>query len=96
MMHYKQVIKNALSKGYTISVWDGEEWQVKRSSNDREILNAAQSVDMATLRIRNADQVVGSVVVFGYTSAAALDGDDDSVVDYTDNPETSALVEDVA
>lgn len=98
MMHFQQVIKNALAKGYTISVFDGEEWQVKRSRDEQAILNAAQSVDMATLRIRDGSgERVGDVEIIGYDSEAAAnaDGYDDSVVDYSANPETTALVEDI-
>lgn len=31
MKAYRHLVKFALNKGYDISVWDGEEWQVKRS-----------------------------------------------------------------
>lgn len=98
MMHYQQVIKNALAKGYTISVFDGEEWQIKRGSNERAIMDAAQSVEMATLRIRDErGERVGDVEIIGYHSKAeaTADGYDDSVVDYSANAATTALVEDI-
>ena len=100
MMHYQQVIKNALAKGYSINVFDGEEWQVKREDrrNERAIIDAAQSVDMATLRIRDENgEHVGDVEIKGYytKAEATADGYDDSVVDYSDNAATTALIEDI-
>lgn len=100
MMHYQQVIKNALAKGYSVNVFDGEEWQVKKEDrrNERAIMDAAQSVEMATLRIRDENgERVGDVEIKGYHSVAAAtaDGYDDSVVDYSANAATTALVEDI-
>jgi hypothetical protein len=57
---YLTLIKNALSRGLTISVWDGEEWQVKRSTSYQAIKEAIESVELAELRLRNeAGEVVG-------------------------------------
>lgn len=58
------LIKYALSQGCTISVWDGEEWQVKRSTSYKAIKDAAESVDESQLRIRDSnDNVVGWALV---------------------------------
>jgi len=48
------LIKYALAGGNTISVWDGEEWQVKRSTSYKAIKAAVDSVGDSTLRIRNS------------------------------------------
>jgi hypothetical protein len=58
------LIKYALTQGCTISVWDGEEWQVKRSTSYKAIKDAAESVDESQLRIRDSeDNVVGWALV---------------------------------
>ncbi len=54
----------ALGTGATISVWDGEEWGVKRSTNRAEILELVNDLDEAQLRIRDASgQSVGWALI---------------------------------
>ena len=61
---YLTLIKNALSKDLTISVWDGEEWQVKRSTKYQEIKDAIESVEVAEIRIRDYQgEVKGWVMI---------------------------------
>lgn len=80
MKAYKHVIKYALSKGLTVSVYDGEEWQVKRSDKFKDITDAVESVEEAALRIRDASgQIVANSVS---VSAFGLE-DDETVTDYT-------------
>ena len=56
----QQVIKHALAFGFSVSVWDGEEWQVKKSHDYQEVMEAIESVDIAEIRIRDKDgQVCG-------------------------------------
>ena len=58
------LIKYALTQGCTISVWDGGEWQVKRSTSYKAIKDAAESVDESQLRIRDSeDNRVGWALV---------------------------------
>ena len=52
---YKDLIKYALGSGCTVSVWDGGEWQVKRSTSYKDIKDAIESVEEAQLRIRDAE-----------------------------------------
>jgi hypothetical protein len=78
---YIQFIKLALSKGYTVSVWDGEEWQVKRSQSFNAICEAVKSVEEAQLRVRDTE---GKVVAWALVSAFGLEPDE-TVVDYTVN-----------
>jgi hypothetical protein len=89
MMHYLQAIKNALAKGYTVSVHDGEEWQVKRSTDYAAIVEAAQSVEQAVLRILDAQtgDLIGNIDIIGYQDPrlAVAEGYDDSILDYSDN-----------
>ena len=63
----KQLITFALNKDCTISVWDGEEWQIKRSTSYKDIVEAIESVEQAILTIRDkAGEVVGKAVVSLY------------------------------
>lgn len=80
MKAYKHLIKHALSMGCTVSVWDGEEWQVKRSTGYKTIIDAIESVDEAQLRIRQKDAVIGWALV----SAFGLE-DDETVIDCSCN-----------
>ena len=80
MKAYKTLIKAGLALGYSVSVWDGEEWQVKRSNSYKAINSAIESVEEAQLRFRNGDEVVGWALV----SAFGLE-DDETVVDCTVN-----------
>lgn len=78
MKAYKHLIKHALSMGCTVSVWDGEEWQVRRNNCYSFIIDAIESVEEAQLRFRQKDAIIGWALV----SAFGLD-DDETVVDYT-------------
>ena len=77
----KQLITFALNKDCTISVWDGEEWQVKRSTYYTDIIKAVESVEEAQLRIRDhAGNVIGSALVSLYGLAP-----DETVMDSSVN-----------
>lgn len=76
---YLDLIKYALKAEKVISVWDGEEWQVKKSSSYNEIKEAVESVDEAEMKIRDADgKYVGVAVVSLYGMEP-----DETVCDYT-------------
>lgn len=81
MKAYKHLIKHSLSQGFTVSVWDGEEWQVSKSSSYKAIVDAIKSVDVAELSIRNGEGRVGWAMVSAYGLA-----DDETVMDYTETP----------
>jgi hypothetical protein len=55
MKAYVSLVKYAVHNGYTVSVWDGEEWQVKRSTDAKAIDEAIRSVEEAELSIRDTD-----------------------------------------
>lgn len=48
------LIRYAKKRGCMISVYDGEQWAVKRSENEKEIMEAVTSVDEAQIRIRDS------------------------------------------
>lgn len=79
MKAYRHLVKFALNKGYDISVWDGEEWQVKRSNKFQNIIDAIESVEEAELKIRIPEY--GNLVTWARVSAYGLE-DDETVVDY--------------
>ena len=55
MKNVKQAIKILLNANFKISVFDGEIWAVKQSSDLSAIWGAVDSVDESALRIRRAD-----------------------------------------
>jgi hypothetical protein len=79
MKAYKHLVKHALAKGHTISVWDGEEWQVSHSTKYQNIIEAIESVEEANVVIRLATggERIGWAQVIPY----GLE-DDETVVDY--------------
>lgn len=73
------LIRYAKAQGCVISVNDGGAWAVKKSTNEKEILEAVNSVDEATLLIRKGDHVCGRADIVN-----GLDNDE-LVADHTDN-----------
>jgi hypothetical protein len=86
MKAFKHFIKYSLKAGHTVSVYDGEEWQVKRSTGYKAIVEAVESVDEAQLRVRDIE---GRVVAWALVSAYGLE-DDETMMDWSDNVFTEA------
>ena len=87
----ERIVDKALAAGYTISVYDGEEWPLKRSINRPDILAAMYSTDSDVLRFRwpESSHAVGSIMlVYG--------NGEDVVCDYSDNEAMAALVKEDA
>ena len=82
------LVDAALAKGYSVSIYDGEAWTVKRSTDRAELMAAIGTTDMDTLRIRNAcGAAVGSVLtVYG-------NGDWSTIADSSVSPEIEALTD---
>ena len=81
MKAYRHLVKHCLASGCTVSVFDGEIWEVKRSTKLKQIIDCIESVEEAQLRIRNKE---GEIVAWALVSAFGL-ADDETVVDYTVN-----------
>lgn len=82
MKAYKDLVDCALKAGHKISVWDGEEWQVSKSTLEPKIIEAIESVEIAQLRILDADgkeQGWALIVPFGLE-------DEETVADMTMTP----------
>ena len=81
MKAYRNLVKYALAKNCTVSVWDGEEWQVTNCSSFKAIIEAIESVDEAQIKIRDQDE---NYKGWAMVSAFGLEPDE-TVIDYTDN-----------
>jgi hypothetical protein len=78
---YLDLMNKALAKGLTISVFDGEEWQVKRATAYKAIKDAIESVDECQLRLRDkAGEIVGWALIIHDLNP------DETVADHTYNP----------
>lgn len=78
MKAYKHLVEYSLNQGHTISVWDGEEWQVERSTNMTDIIGAIESVEEALVKIQDHTvHHVGKALVIPF----GLE-DDETVADY--------------
>jgi cytochrome oxidase assembly protein ShyY1 len=91
MKAYKHLVKTALKDGNMISVWDGEEWQVKRSTKYTAIINAIESVEEAQIRIRSKDDNVlgwALIIPFGLE-------DDETVADASYNEYMNNILDNV-
>ena len=82
MKAYKHLVEYALDTHHVVSVWDGEEWQVKRCAVLKDIIDAIESVDEAQIRIRDAAD--GTSRGWALVSPFGL-ADDETVMDHTDN-----------
>lgn len=82
MKTYKSLVKFALALDCTVSVWDGEEYQVKRSKAFKDIVDAIESVEVAELTIRDAE---GAKVAWAMIIPFGVE-DDETVADNTITP----------
>jgi hypothetical protein len=80
------LVGRALAAGYSISVYDNEEWTLDRSTDCKAILAALTSTGEDVLRFYAGDQKIGWVqLIWG--------GGEDLISDYSANERTEALVE---
>lgn len=80
------LVKYSLAHGMVISVYDGEEWAVKRSSSYKDIMDAINSVEESQLRIRDPKKEGshgGMCDVIGWALIIPELEPDETVVDYT-------------
>ena len=83
-----RLVRAAIHAGYAVSVYDGEEYTVKRSRESKKILEALASTEMDTLLIRDsAGERVGSLVLIWGNDQTG----EELIADYTDKPEIEAL-----
>ena len=82
MKAYRHLVRHALAKGQQVSVFDGEEWAVKRSNKFGEIVAGIEAVEEAQIRIYPPDAPGCSG--WALVSAYGLE-DDETVMDWSDN-----------
>jgi hypothetical protein len=80
MTEYKRLIKHAIDSDLSVSVWDGEEWQVKRSRSFDDIVEAIESVEEAQIRIRTANKALDPI---GWALIFPGLADDETIADYS-------------
>lgn len=80
-----KIITDALAAGYLISVFDGEAWALKPSSDYVVITADIAATDMTQLRFRKDGKVIGSVLLIHGNGA-------DVIADHHDNDEMNALL----
>lgn len=79
-----KIVSNAIKLGYTVSVYDGEEWSVKRSDDKSAIMAAVYTTDMDRLTIRDkAGELIGTVaLVYGNSASEVMsDWHDNELMD---------------
>jgi hypothetical protein len=83
-------IKESFSRGYTISVWDGEEITLVKSAKREEIIAAMCTTDMDNLHVYEGDNLIGT--------AAFIYGNEPGVViaDWTTGPKMEEIMADVS
>lgn len=87
----KSLIEAGLRRGYTVSVQDGEEWVVRRSSSASDCLKALFTTGEDRIMFRDADEErVGTFLLIGGNAP------DELIADHTDNPVCNELYREVA
>jgi hypothetical protein len=83
----ERIVDGALAAGYTVSVYDGEEWVLQQSSNPPDIVAAMYSTDTDTLRfyLPESGKAVGSIML-------VCGNGEDVVADHSDLPAINELV----
>ena len=82
MKAYQHLVRYALAGGNTVSVYDGEIWEVKRSTDYQTIVDCITSVEEAEILIAdNEGRQIGWALVSAYGLA-----DDETVIDFGYNP----------
>ncbi|MGV7193562.1 hypothetical protein [Xanthomonas axonopodis] len=79
------LVDAALAKGYSVSVHDGEEWTVRRSTDRDALIDALGTTDEDSVRFYDNGSPVGTVwMVYG-------NRDWSTIADSTVSPEIEAL-----
>lgn len=79
MKAYKSLIKQALKDGLSVSVFDGEVWELKKSTAYKEIIDTIESVEESSIRLYTKDKVYigwALIVPFGVD-------DDETIADFS-------------
>jgi hypothetical protein len=86
----KKIVESAIRLGFMVSVFDGEEYPVKRSVNKALILENTYTTDMDRLsfRVKTTGDAIGSVLlVYGNLASEVM-------ADWTDNTNIEEILSD--
>jgi len=78
----RAAIRNAIKLGYVVSLYDGEEWCVKGSNSEQEVMANLYATDQEVLSFRDNKEmrVIGKVwLVYGNSASEVMS-------DWTDSP----------
>lgn len=86
----KKIVEAAIRLGYMVSLYDGEEYTVKRSTDKKAILAAIYTTDMDRLyfRVKATGEQVGSVLLVYGNSASEV------MADWSDCDEVNTILAD--
>ena len=80
MKAYIHLIKYALSKGASVSIFDGEEWSLAKCKSYKAIKEEIEALEECTLRFTDAEgNRLGSALITPFEPA------EETVADYSDN-----------
>jgi hypothetical protein len=82
----RALVSIIVAHGYSVSVNDGGDWPVKRSTDIGQICAAAAVVGQALLRLRGRDGATAGVIDLVFGNAP-----DELISDHTDNPAMNAI-----
>ena len=83
----RRLVRKALELGYAISVNDGGEWTVKKSTDRMTVLEALATTGGDTLVFRNAEGEKLGAMVLLYQNGPG----DELIADYSDNEAMNEL-----
>lgn len=82
----RAIVRNAIKTGHTVSLNNGEEWSVKRSTSERDVMAEVYAADEETLKFHKDGKVIGSVyLVYGNSAGEVM-------ADCTDSPAVEAIL----
>lgn len=83
----RAAVRNAIKLGFTVSLYDGEEWAVKRSNSEREVMAEIYATDLETLAFRTRDgKLIGNLyLVYGNSAGEVMS-------DWTDTEAMNTLL----
>lgn len=92
---YKGAVLNALAQGYSVSVYDGEEWSLERSKSFKHIIEEIEGVEDCSLAFWHKENLLEQLEVYegdeghyeigGAYIIPFLNGYEDSVSDFHNN-----------
>jgi hypothetical protein len=84
----RALVSIIVAQGYSVSVNDGGDWPVQRSTDIDAICEAASAVGEALLRLRDRDGATAGVIDLVFGNAP-----DELISDHTNNPEMNTIFE---